>query len=257
MKEQQGVPRQFPKVRRATATAEEISARQMMSHPANPHRVGHYAGLHPEDQPYHSGHMMPRRPSSPNDEYDEEDEVPDAYYSQRMPTSARRYNIPNQEVYTEGNRRIVIHREPPPKQSLRFHWLVFVGVAILVMLAGWVTLTMLGNWWQAKQDDWRYGNPRTYQMDAVVGHTDSASNPSHFIALNLNRHVVIIEIPGGDSSKARIYIGPTLFGDGQDLTPVTLSFQDVNGDGLPDMVVHIMDQAIVFINDNGQFKPQK
>src|SRR6266436_4597321 len=65
MKEQQGVPRQFPKVRRATATAEEISARQMMSHPANPHRVGHYAGLHPEDQPYHSGEVMPRKPSSP------------------------------------------------------------------------------------------------------------------------------------------------------------------------------------------------
>jgi hypothetical protein len=256
MKEQQDIPRQFPKVRRTSAKVEEISSRQKISLQTNPHRVVRYSGLQPEDQSY-AGEVMSPRSLSQGDEIDEEDDVPDSYYSQRMPTSVRRYPIPNQEVYTQGNRRIVIHREPPPRRSIHFHWLVFVGVAMLVMLAGWVMLNMFGNWWQTKQDDWRYGNPRTYQTDAVVGHNDSASHPSHFIALNLNRHVVIIEIPGGDSSKARIYIGPTLFGDGQDLTPVTLSFQDLNGDGLPDMVVHIMDQSLVFINDSGQFKLQK
>ena len=55
--------------------------------------------------------------------------------------------------------------------------------------------------------------------DAVVGHNDSPANPSHFIALNLNRHIVIIELPGADPSKAKIYTGPILLGDGQDLTP--------------------------------------
>src|SRR6266702_8787437 len=66
----------------------------------------------------------------------------------------------------------------------RFHWLVFVGMAMFTMLVGWVVLTMLSNWWQVTQDDWHYGRPRTYQSDIAVGHNDSAANPSHFIALN-------------------------------------------------------------------------
>ncbi len=56
-------------------------------------------------------------------------------------------------------------------------------------------------------------------------------------------------------THARIYNGPTLFGDGQDLTPVTAEFGDVNGDGKPDMIVHIQDQRLVFINDGTQFRP--
>ena len=83
------------------------------------------------------------------------------------------------------------------------------------------------------------------------------ANPSHFIAINLNRHVEVIECPGGDCSHAVIYVGPILFGDGEDITPVTLTFQDVNGDGKPDMVIHILDQRVVFINDNGKFRPAK
>src|SRR5215469_16870910 len=78
------------------------------------------------------------------------------------------------------------------------------------------------------KDDLHYGRPRTFQIDAVVGQNDSASNPSHFIALNLNGRIEVIEFPGGDASKARIYLGPQLYGSGQDLIPVTLSFVDVN-----------------------------
>jgi len=128
---------------------------------------------------------------------------------------------------------------------------------MLAMLALWVVGSLLLTWWQVTQDDWRYGRPRTFQTDAVVGHNDSAANPSHFIAINLNRHVEVIECPGGDCSHAVIYLGPILFGDGEDMTPVTLSFQDVNGDGKPDMVIHIQDQRIVFINENGKFRPAK
>jgi len=39
----------------------------------------------------------------------------------------------------------------------------------------------------------------------VVGHNDSEAHPSHFIAINVDRHVDVIEFPGGDASKARIY----------------------------------------------------
>ena len=136
----------------------------------------------------------------------------------------------------------------------RFHWTVLLGIAMFTMLVGWVLLTMLLNWWQVTQDDWHYGRPRTFQTDVVVGHSDTDANPSHFVAINLQRHIEIIEFPGGDSSKAKIYIGPTLVGAGQELAVVTLTFKDVNGDGKLDMVVNVQDSHFVFINDKGQFR---
>jgi hypothetical protein len=138
-------------------------------------------------------------------------------------------------------------------RRLRLHWLVFAGIAMFVMILGWIAFNALSNWWQITQDDWHYGRPRTFQTNMVVGHNDSAANPSHFIAENLNRHVVIIEIPGGDTTKAKIYSGPMLIGPGQDLTPVTLTFKDVNGDGKLDMIVNVQDAHFVFLNQNGQF----
>jgi hypothetical protein len=142
-------------------------------------------------------------------------------------------------------------------RGFNFHWLVFVGIAMIIMIVGWVAFNALGSWWQTTQDDWHYGRPRTFQTDAVVGHGDSAANPSHFIAMNLNRHVLIIELPGGDTSKARIFNGPILVGPGQDLAPVTLTFQDVNGDGLLDMIVNVQDAHFVFLNSKGTFVPAR
>ncbi|HEU5381833.1 MAG TPA: hypothetical protein VFV38_40955 [Ktedonobacteraceae bacterium] len=69
----------------------------------------------------------------------------------------------------------------------------------------------------------------------------------------MNRHVIIIEIPGGDVSKSVVFSGPTLLGPGQDLAPVTLSFQDVNHDGKVDMLVNIQGNQLVFLNANGTF----
>ena len=139
------------------------------------------------------------------------------------------------------------------KQKVKWHWMVFVGIGLFIMIAGWIAFNTLGNWWQTQQNDWTYGRTRTFQMDAVVGHSDSETTPSHFIAMNLNRHIIVIEFPGGDATHAIAYIGPILVGDGQDLTPVTLSFQDVNGDGKVDMLVHIADQTIVFLNNGTKF----
>lgn len=130
---------------------------------------------------------------------------------------------------------------------------VVVGMFVMALLV--LGFSTVSAWWQVHLDDTQYGRPRTFQMDAVVGHQDSASNPTHFIFINLNRHVEIIELPGGDSAHARIYAGPILYGDGQDLTPITGEIRDVNGDGKPDLIVHIQDQQIVFINDGTQFRP--
>ncbi len=133
----------------------------------------------------------------------------------------------------------------------------YLGLGMLAMLVLWYLVLTLISWWRVSQDDLHYGRPRTYQTDAVVGHHDSTDRPSHFLALNLNRQVEIIEFPGGDSTKAKIYLGPPLVGAGQDLVPVTLTFRDVNGDGKPDMLVDIEGSEVVFINDGGQFRPLK
>lgn len=128
---------------------------------------------------------------------------------------------------------------------------------MLLMLALWILGSYALNWWTNHQLDSTYGMPRTYQTDQVVGHSDSTDHPTHFVAINLNSHITIIEIPGGDNAHARIYSGPTLYADNGNLTPVTLELKDVNGDGKVDMIVHVGDQQIIYLNDGTQFKPQQ
>ncbi len=220
----------------------------------------------------------------------EEDEYDDVWPA-RLPTSTRWYTkVPTQqEAMTQQPRKRVVNVydlptniprrssrptthgstlppgqpaprptpvQPSHRMGLHIHWMLLVGVGMLAMGALWVVGNVLVTLGSTQMDDWHYGRPRTFQIDARVGHDDDVTS-SHFIAMNLNRHVIIIELPGGDATKAKIYNGPTLFGDGQDLTPVTLTFKDVNGDGKLDMLVHIQDQTLVFINDGTQFRPLK
>ncbi|MGH2497748.1 MAG: hypothetical protein ACRDIV_23850 [Ktedonobacteraceae bacterium] len=284
MKEQHGPG--FP-IRRASLPPEELE--RLQSQEAVRHRAEHHAGLHPEDGPYMTAqyNVQQRRQTDASRtshhvdvEEDERDDSSDKRWSTRLPSSSRRYyTTAGQQVYQQGNTRYVIHDAPPPRRKvlpphssqreeepeplqrarrrIRLHWSVYLGLGMIVMIFGWLAFTTLSNWWQTTQDDWHYSRPRTFQIDAVVGHHDSQSNPSHLIALNLDRHVIVIELPGGDPSKAVIYSGPVLVGEGQDLTPVTLTFKDVNGDGKTDMLVHILDQTIVYLNDGTRFSPVK
>lgn len=149
----------------------------------------------------------------------------------------------------------VTHPVVKQKQRLHVHWLVYVGLTVLAGVVVFVGVSSVLHWWQGYQDDLHYGYPRTYQCDVRVGHND-AHTPSHFIALNLHKHIEVIEFPGGDVTHAHVYLGPTLIGDGQDLTPVMLTFADVNGDGKLDMLLHIGTQStLVYLNDNGVFRP--
>jgi len=210
--------------------------------------------------------------------WDETDE--DAWYP-RMPKSALRYpRTPDERLparprtptyaVSRGRppspypQRASLQRPPPDEQRKgrrsdalprrRMHPLVFIGIALFIALLGWVVLTTVAIWVTNTQEQWQYGYPRTAQYDVVVGHHDSATHPSHFIALNLNGQVEVIEFPGGDASKARIYTGLTVVvGQNANLVPVTLSFQDVNGDGLPDMIVTVGNAHYVFLNQKGQF----
>jgi hypothetical protein len=181
---------------------------------------------------------------------DEEDE--DDIYPQRPPTSARRYIQPSQEVYTQGNRRIVVHRQPPPRKH-RFHWMLFVGVVLFVMVLGWIAFSALGYWWQQQQDNWKYGNPRTFQVDQFVGHGDSPDHPNHFIALNTGGMIEVIEINVIAPKNDHVYpittaIDPSI--------PVSLSFQDTTHKGRMDMLVTIGDNnpyTVILLNNGTQF----
>jgi hypothetical protein len=146
---------------------------------------------------------------------------------------------------------------PRKRFSPRSHPVLLLGIGMIIMLVLWTLLTFVASWWNTTWDDIHYGRPRTFQTDMVVGHNDSASNPSHFIALNLNGRIEVIEFPGGDASKSRIYIGPQLFGSGQELIPVILSFVDVKSNHQPDMIIRFQDTRIVYINENGGFRPAR
>ena len=135
------------------------------------------------------------------------------------------------------------------------HRIVSIITIVLALLALYAVMGHIVTWSRARIDDMRYGTPRTMQADAVVGHNDGAGIPSHFIAMNLNRQVLILELPGGDANNIRTLTGPYLFGDGEDTTPVTLSFEDMNKDGSRDLIVTIKNEAIIYLNRDGAFQP--
>jgi hypothetical protein len=121
------------------------------------------------------------------------------------------------------------------------------------MVVGFIVLSALTTWWQQTDDYLHYGMPRTYQMDAVVGHQDSAAHPSHFLALNLGGHLSVIEMQGGDLGKTVIYAGPVIYGQEADLVAVTLSVaRDQHGQ--PELVLHYQNnEVILYDGKDGRF----
>jgi hypothetical protein len=191
--------------------------------------------------------------------------------SYRPPRSAIRY----QETLPHQYRGQVVLPTPPqhlrrqrltgnapaPSQQQRLPtrrnkpWLVYLVAGMATMTALVIGLYSVGSWWQHVQDDWTYGHPRTYQTDAVVGHNhDSKAHPSHFLAVNLRGQVEVFELPAGDPTKVRVFLGPTISGDGADQVVVTISFADSDHDGTPDMILHYGDSAEVLYNKGGTFQ---
>ncbi len=229
-----------------------------------------------------TGQPQPERRTAVGYDVDLEDD--DALYNTCMPTSARRWTTtgPSRQVIQRPSYDVQLHlgyklpkavpprssrqqsQQAAPRQKLeeeqvsqpprRLHWMAILGIGMCVMLLLWILGSVMLAWWHGKQDDLTYGRPRTFQTDAVVGHNDGSTS-SHFIAINLHRQIEVLECPGGDCSKAIVYVGPLLMGADQDLDPVTLEFKDVNRDGKLDMLIHVRDQTVVFLNDTGKFRP--
>jgi hypothetical protein len=257
MREQSGVPYKFPEPRPI-----ELEASKQ--------RAGHYAGIHPEDRPYQTDPRSQRRftKRGPDDASVTEEEADSASYENRLPRSARRYAQPappQTDIRVTHHRvraRATTHTQEPTTQhpaarptTRRGHPLLSVGVGMLLMLLLGIGGNIALSWWQGYQNDLHYGRPRTTQVDARVGHDDTGT-PSHFIAVNLAGHILIVEFPGGNATNAKVSVGPIL-APGHELDPVTVEFRDVNGDGKPDMIVSVSDVREVFINDNGSFRPMR
>jgi hypothetical protein len=139
--------------------------------------------------------------------------------------------------------------------SIPLHTAAYIVTFLLALLAIYAVMGHVVAWGTSHLNDVRYGATRTFQMDAVVGHEDGAGTPTHFIAMNLNRQVAVIEIPGGDPSKTRTLTGPYLFGADEDKTPVLLRLEDLNRDGAKDLIVNVKNEEIVYMNRDGEFKP--
>jgi len=202
-----------------------------------------------------SGTTIPARAGQHMEEDQEDVDVGEADEPpyERLPTSVIRYTTPKgQQVIQRGNQRIVIHQGKPGRH---YPWIFLICIGMIIALALVYALSALGVWWTNHQLDATYGFPRTYQTDAIVYAGDSADHPSHYIFLNLGGTVQIIELPHDDSADARIYRGPTLMTDHADFVPVTGVFKTVNGK--EEMIVHIGDQEIIYINNGQKFVPQQ
>jgi len=170
----------------------------------------------------------------------EEDE---RYYTKKPNSSAVMRNRPYPPPVTQPP-------APLPEKN-RHHWLFWLGLVFCIMLIGWTVFTALSGFIQQKRNDIVYGTPRTFQIDAIVGHS---GRMSHFTAINLDGYIEIFETQRGHPEAARIYTPTTLTINSTD--PVILSFQDVNGDGKPDMIITAPSFQEVMFNNGATFQPQ-
>jgi hypothetical protein len=171
-------------------------------------------------------------------------------------------DLPSSALMRRGLAMAVTHkslrsaRAAQPRSALlhRVQILAYGVMLILAAVAIYLVVSLLLGRANVLLDDLRYGRPRTTQVDAFVGHEETSGQPTHLMAINLNRQVMVIELPGGDPAKARTLSGPYLFGANEDLTPLRLHVQDVDGDGQLDLLLDIRREQLVYLNRDGAFR---
>lgn len=130
----------------------------------------------------------------------------------------------------------------------------YLVTGLLALVAIYVLLSHVVDWGRTTLNDLRFGRPRTYHLTAPVGMGAEPGAPDHFVAMNLERQVVVMYLPGGDATKVQALAGPYLFGEGEDLTPVTLRLADVNSDASSDLIVRVKNEEIIYMNRGGSFE---
>ncbi|GER90481.1 hypothetical protein KDW_46430 [Dictyobacter vulcani] len=161
------------------------------------------------------------------------------------------------EAHTTGGpasvKKLTKPSERVQPRTHNFHWSLIAGLTMLgMLLLFWLAQQAIA-WGTITYDDMRYGRPRTVQTDAFVGH-ESGTTPSHFITLNDHGRVEIIEMPGGDASHARIFLGPQIWGAQADLVPIHISFvPSASGSKLQDMDISFQNNHVRYHNEKGTF----
>lgn len=144
---------------------------------------------------------------------------------------------------------------PSTNSSSGVRLALFGGAVVVVLVLSYLVVSFAVRTWQTWQDDMTYGRPRITRLMANVGHNEANGAKTLFTAQNINGQISITEFPGGDPTKTRVIVGPQLFGKDKDLIPVKLQTKDVNGDGADDLVATADDQVLIYINENGNFRP--
>src|SRR5579863_7731480 len=148
-----------------------------------------------------------------------------AFPTSDMDTQTQRKLIPYPQAGNQADQnRVFTGSQGNRKQRWRdskVHWLLPIGIGMIAMLILWEVGSLALSWGTNIYNNVVYGNPRTYQTDAVVGHGgDSAAHPSHFIAVNLNGQAIVIEFPAGNPQNASSYLVPYYIrGQGEDQAP--------------------------------------
>ena len=210
---------------------------------------------------------------STTDDFIEEDEGPSNQRTRQV-SIERICKVPRTPAANRTYLRVTRHAEPPrierisrttasrPQQQAKQkpvkqqvqkhkHWLFYVGSGMLTSMALWMVGSAAVSFAQTVHDNLTYGTPRTYQMDANVGHQGT----SHFIVENLQGDILVMELHPSDLAETKVYQGPTFSGNDADTMVATISFQDVNGDGKSDMVIAVNNQRFVLINTGTAFRP--
>ncbi len=136
--------------------------------------------------------------------------------------------------------------QPEPKSR---GWIKSIAILVLVALVVWglvLGILSLISWSTDVSNTYAYGPTRTSMVSGVFGiDHDSLATPTSVIAVNMKGTLVIMVLPAGDVSKAKIYpTGFTLVGEGAAKLPVLLKIKDVNGDHKPDVQIEIPGQSI-------------
>jgi hypothetical protein len=153
------------------------------------------------------------------------------------------------------------------------HPLLYFGTGMLVLILGWVAVWTVTAWWTLHvSDPAAYGSARISIITGVLGHNhDSAEHPTLIEALNYRGQAEIIEVPGGDFTKAKVYPGPHIeqiygFPGNPKTAIITTEITDFNADGKRDLQVNLCGDKFAItleracahynlINDGKQFKP--
>src|SRR5438128_87178 len=104
--------------------------------------------------------------------------------------------LPAMAVTSKNLRSVQRARGYNPALPRRLHTAAYGVTLLLAVLAVYALVAMAMSKLRVAADDLHYGRPRTAQIDGFVGHGETPDRPTHLMAINLNRQIVVVEMPG-------------------------------------------------------------